>query len=303
MIYKYTTSYDIIAKVFSDMELDEESHRIYDMIDWIGEAVKKIGGPTVFEKKVTGYNDLPDIEVSNYEAILPSDLHRVIQVFYSQTKDGVFYPMRRASGSLDGIWRKNESTSSVDGQGYIEGGLIELAMLLYDLTYEEALQQLNDGTLNRDLLVTLSTNTSSLPSYSYDDRGFDLQYYIQNGKLRLNQKSGYIRLSYEAMPVDGNGYPLVPDNESYREAVYWYIVMKLLYSKYLLGKISRDVYYDAKSSYNFYAKQAYANALMPDRDMFESIKNTWVRLIPEFTEHDSGYHTMGQRQIYYNNNY
>ena len=104
-------------------------------------------------------------------------------------------------------------------------------------------------------------------------------------------------LAYQAVPTDGDGYPMIPDNQSYIEAVYWYIVMKLLYPKWVSGQTRDAVYFDARRSWNFYCKQAYGNALLPNKDQMESIKNAWVRLIPEINEHTSGYSTLGQRQI------
>jgi len=301
MIYNYLSVHNIISKVLTDLDMQEEHHRIYDMIEWSGEAIKKIGAFGSFVKKVTGYGDNPDLVVSNYQAELPPDVFRVIQVFFSDKANGTYYPMRYASGSLDGAWKDKIEYPST-GSSYLNSDLIQLAMLLYGLSYEEALEQLNDGTLNRDLLISiLGGNERGI--ISFDDKGFDLQYTINDGRINVNQRDGFIRLAYEAIPVDDDGFPMIPDHESYREAIYWYIVMKLLYPKWVIGKIRDQVYFEARNSWNYYMKQAYGNAMMPNRDMMESIKNTWNRLVPEMTEHDTGYHTVGQRQIYYNNNY
>lgn len=308
MIYKWLSVHNIIAKVFTDLDLQEESHRVYDMIEWAGEAIKKIGAFGSFKKNVTGSNAKPDLVVEDYQAKLPDNVFRVIQAFFSDSSDGTFYPMRYATGSLDGVWYNtvrplggNDVTA--EGVSYIESDLVQLAMLLYDLTYEEALQQLNDGTIDRDLLISILGGNEPSDIIKVDDRSFDLLYVVENGVIRVNQKTGYIRIAYEEIPTDEDGYPLIPDNESYREAIYWYIVMKLLYPKWVIGKVRDAVYYEARNSWNYYLKQAYGNAIMPNRDMMESIKNNWNRLVPEMTEHDTGFQTLGQRQIYWNNNY
>ena len=43
MIYKLTSVKSVIAKVFTDLDLQEETHRVSDMIEWAGEALEKIG--------------------------------------------------------------------------------------------------------------------------------------------------------------------------------------------------------------------------------------------------------------------
>ena len=109
-------------------------------------------------------------------------------------------------------------------------------------------------------------------------------------------------IAYSAVPTDSDGYPLIPDDQSFMEALYWYITMKLLYPEWKQGSIRDAIYYDARRSWNYYCKQAYGNALMPNKDQMESIKNTWLRLVPEIDEHANFYSTLGEQQVIYNNN-
>jgi len=48
---------------------------------------------------------------------------------------------------------------------------------------------------------------------------------------------GYIKLAYKAIATDDRGYTLIPDLSSYQEAIYWYVVMKLSFSKWMKGKL------------------------------------------------------------------
>ena len=89
---------------------------------------------------------------------------------------------------------------------------------------------------------------------------------------------------------------------SYTEALYWYVLMKFMYPKLLRGEINRYDYYDIRRSWNFYRNQAYAEALMPNEDGLESIKNNWNKLVPEFRDHNTFYSHTGERQIIYNAN-
>jgi len=116
-------------------------------------------------------------------------------------------------------------------------------------------------------------------------------------------KEGYLKLSYQATTTDSRGYPLVPDLESFREAIYWYVVMKLKYPEYLSGKMNINIYYDVRRSWNFYRQQAYGEAMMPNEDQMTSIKNEWLKLYPEIDEENAYDSNIGREQKLWNNYY
>ena len=125
----------------------------------------------------------------------------------------------------------------------------------------------------------------------------DLTYNIvPGGWLKINTRHGHLMISYQAIPVDEDYYPMIPDDEAFLEALYWYINMKLTYPEWKAGRVRDAVYYDTKSSWNYYRKQAYGNAMMPNSDQLESIKNIWVRLLPLINEQKSFYSTMSEQE-------
>ena len=69
------------------------------------------------------------------------------------------------------------------------------------------------------------------------------------------------------------------------------------------GRMRDAIYYRIENKWNYYCKQAYGNAMMPNgAEQMEAIKNTWLRLVPEISEHDTFFSTLGQSQIIYNHN-
>jgi hypothetical protein len=304
MIYKTTSVKRVIAKVFTDLNLDEGTHRISDMIEYAGEAVEKIGAFPSFTNKVAGKDDNPLLEVTNYQTRLPYDFHKLIQVSYSANEAGPFYPLRYATGSFD--WGSSMTESTTDDVVYPESQIVTLAMDLYDLSYSAALTKINSEPTTRSLLNSMlnqmDNDTTRSTATEITDSTFDYTYLITPNYIKLNVETGYVMLAYQAIPTDAEGYPLIPDNQSFIEAIYWYINMKLLYPEWKSGRVRDAVYYDARRSWNYYSKQAYGEALMPNKDQMESIKNTWLRLVPEISEHSTAFSTMGQRQIIYNHN-
>lgn len=261
MIYNLVSCKKVIAKVFSDLDLQEGTHRVTDMIEYIGEGLKKIGAFPQFITKVTGKEGSPLLEIEDYQAKLPVDLYSINQVSYSSILNGPFYPLRAAAGS----YSSNHGLTLQYGQ--------------------------------------TSTDPNTQPSAeNYTIYSGDYQYTISGGYIKTNIKSGYLLISYQAIPVDEDNYPLVPDDESFFEALYWYINMKLMYPKWVAGQVRDAVYYDAKSSWNYYRKQAYGNAMMPNADQLETIKNVWVRLIPEINANKAFYSGVGEQEFIYNKN-
>ena len=304
MIYKNVSVKQVIAKVFADLDLQEGTHRVSDMVEWCGEAIERIGAFPSFEINVTGLNDVPLLILSNYQAQLPANFHKLIQVEYSSSKSGPFYPMRYGTGSYTNLGELTTSTDTSVEAVVAESDLVTLAMDIYNLSYEDALNKINtDPDVKATLTAIINTQTYSSPNSIGDgavDNTYDYTYIVVGNYIKTNIKDGYLLVSYQAIPTDSEGYPLVPDDASYLEALYWYIVMKLTYPDWRAGHVRDAVYYDARRSWNYYSKQAYANAIMPNRDQMESIKNTWLRLIPEIHEHSTGFSTVGQRQIVYN---
>jgi hypothetical protein len=298
MNYKLTSLKRVISKVLTDLDIQEENIRTSDMIEWAGEALLKIGGFSSLIIRTTGREDIPLLALSNFQVELPHDFHSLIQISYGYSITGPFYPMRYATGTFE---HNSESvTSTVVDVADIPTSMdvVSLAMELYNLSYADALEKINTEDNTRAILSSLLL--PSHPDSTSDTSTSDFIYTIRGGYLKTNQETGYIMMTYQAIPTDLDGYPLIPDNESFVEAVYWYIVMKLYYPKWVQGQIRDAVYYEAKRSYNYYCKQAYGNIMMPDRGQMESIKNVWLRLYPNINEYDTNFSNIGQQEFVYN---
>jgi hypothetical protein len=297
MIYKLISVQSIIAKVFTDLDLKEGDHRISDMIEWAGEALEKIGAFPQFQNKVLGKDGLQPLTLVDYQAILPYDFHNLIQIGYATSPEGPYYSMRYGTGSFDSGSEITPTGEEADGVS--DSDLVILTMDLYNLSYTEALEFLNTNDDKRQLVTHLLRTEKANKSGTTIGTS-DYTYVIVDKYIKTNQKDGYLMVAYQAIPTDADGYPLVPDRVSYREAIYWYINMKLMYVQWKLGQVRDAVYYDARRSWNYYCKQAYGDAMMPNQEQMESIKNTWLRMVPELGEHEGFFTTLGQRQILYN---
>lgn len=114
-------------------------------------------------------------------------------------------------------------------------------------------------------------------------------YTISGGYIKLAKEKGKLQISYQAVPEDEEGYPLVPDDVSFREAVYRYIVYKWMYPQVIVGKIDARLLSDAEQKWHWYCNQAGAKAQMPDQGKLENIARNYLRLKPDLYRFDKFY--------------
>lgn len=305
MITKLTSIQSVIAKVIADLNIQEDDLRISDIREWVGEAIEKIGAVTQFIPKVSGENGTPCTKVKCYQAQIPCDLHQLHQVAYSYNCNGPWFPMRKATGSY-AVWgheNKCDCECLTPEMIVQNDTMVNLVVDMYgNIDKTEAIEMINTNQNLRTILSNLINQHTYNNQVNTTNPSMSLQYSVKPGWIMCNMPDGYLKLSYSAIPTDEDGYPLIPDLTSYKEAIYWYVTMKMKYPEYLNGKMNREIFYDIKRSWNFYRNQAYAEALMPNEDGLESIKNNWNKLVPEFNDHNSFYSHTGERQIIYNAN-
>ena len=300
------SSNTVIAKVIADLQLQESDIRITDMREWCMEAILKIGAIQQYEHKVA------ILPIECHQVALPCDLYKLGQVAFSFCNGGGWLPMRKATSSF-GVFHDREC-SNEPCMLIPDTAMFPLVKNMFNLnTDREALDKLNEDTNLRQTLSILlnqwtvgTVNGKFVPGVvdHRDSTMFsnELQYTTKPGYINTCMPRGFVKISYYAIYTDEDSMPMIPDLESYKEAIYWYVTMKLMYPKKLKGQISQGDYYDIRNSYNFYRKQAYAEAMMPTVDDLETISNIYTKLYPEINDHNVFFSTSGDEQNIYNQN-
>lgn len=295
MIEKMVTSKTVIAKIIADLGLEEDDIKITDIKSWIGEAVSKIGAVSQLEQKVV------TLPLKDYQCKLPCDVEKLSFVAFSFCKNSGWVPMKKSTGAFS-VYDEKDTTGCAEIL-FKDDVFFPLVKSMFNLTTDaQALDKLNsDGNLRKTLSALLNQYTvTSYNTSTHTNFSNTLQYDVKPGYIYTNVPSGYIKISYLSPYVDEDCMPMIPDKASYAEAIYWYVAMKLLYIEYFTGRKPQNLYYDAKKSWNFYRQQAYAEALMPNENELENIKNTWHTLVPELNSFDTYYSTTGDKQNIYN---
>src|SRR6218665_91109 len=124
----------------------------------------------------------------------------------------------------------------------------------------------------------------------------DYTYKVNDNFLFTNFKEGRILISYKAIPVDDNGYPKIPDDPKFKEAVAGQIKWRLAFIKVMEGKMQEGILNKIERDRDWYIGAAQTRAQMPSIDMAESLKNNWLRLIPKINQHADGFKSAGHRE-------
>lgn len=245
MNYKFISSKEVIGKVFRDLKPKDSSWTM-DAVEWIGEALDFIGYHGAFEKKVD------TVTVDSHRAAIPCDLYQLIQVEYN-------------------------------GQALVFG----TDTAGYDTNRTTAAQPNTTGTVYTTAVFNTDPNDDqSQPSFGTQtaaSANFGTDYYLLNaGYIVTSFEDGDIKLHYTAYPVDGDGFPMVPDNIYVKQALEWYIIRQMMMGGYVHPVFNWQV---ADQKWGHYCVAAGNDLAYPSIDKMESLKNMFVRLAPNMNAH------------------
>ena len=292
-VYKTISSKEIIRKIFRDLKPSDDNW-VDDAIEWIGEALEHIGSASQLVQKQC------ILTVDNHKVLLPADLYYINQVAINNSVS------LASSSELDTLTTKVKELKAaiVDAQAnsleYSDTSSVlheinSRIVILENVYFSDGnrLQPLQYGASNfhRSMHCEGCVNESA----NYEDT-----YIIDDGYIKTSFVSGKICLSYMAFPTDDDCYPLVPDDISFKEAMFWYIYKKILLFNPTF-KVNGIKYDFAENQWKYYCTQARNSANYPDIDRYESFMNQWVRLIPSLNRHDLGFEQMNTREDLYRN--
>ena len=288
MIYKYTKCESVIAKIMADADMSDKSLRVSDIREWIFEAVEKIGAPMQYMQKESGRDGCPILKICDKQVPMPDDLESLTAVAYSSEHDGKWIPAR-----------KDDRTFHNNKPGVHSK---------YHHHPEQAPREPWQTTLSQAISNTGTLEFSDKDKPWIEDNK-DVKYFVKPGWIVLNRDKGFVKLAYKSIATDERGYPLIPDLASYQEAIYWYVMMKLNFPKFIKGtlggkaKFNFNTYAYLQQQWNFYRNQAYAEAMMPNESEMMSIKHEWNKLVPNVEADYHFFNDLGEREIIYNDSY
>lgn len=244
----------ILARVIRALGYKLPSVYHDDILEWIAEGLGMIQVTNALILKETSDMDCPgEILVRNFCAKLPCGfiaIERVKNEYGNRLREASATAQRTTNPALDRI---RASVFNVNPY----------------------LHQTEDG-------VPTESPGTSIPVYGEDiEQSEDLSsknyYQIKGNYIQTGFEEGYIQIEYWALPTCDEGYPLIPDNEPFKQAIEWYVIMRLIGSGYEHKVFN---YQMASAEFEKWAGRGMNEVSYPTPDTMARINNVTVRLIP-----------------------
>lgn len=256
LISKYCSSKEVIDSVYLNTGASNEVP-VIDLITHIYDCMEKIGYPLQYIEKVVGWKQREDYDFSAYKIQLPCDFHKLRTILVNgfpaiPSNDTMLYLLDGACCGLDNLQDQTLTPVFTDNFGVTFGS--DMPPVSANFPYIG---------LGRGLPITFSMN---------------------NNWMTFNVKKGKACMAYKAFPIDGEGFPLIPDDVKYKDAITKYLIERVDYILYRQGMITKDIYEDSQTKW-FWAAGACSNNLkIPDALQTEGLKRQLIRMIPQFEE-------------------
>jgi hypothetical protein len=320
MIYRYVSGKEILRKVFRDLR-PSNADFMHDAIEWMGEALEHIGASAQLCKKTCV------IPINDHKGKLPNDLYGIndasINVCVSPDRQSelnvLSAQINELNTNLSQYYSTVTSTVTSNMNGQYISNLTPEDLKEFDSYHASTLNQLNvlnsrmtvleqtilntGGNCMQPLAMGTSTYLpqSNCPECPQPIRSKE-SYYINCGIIQTTFATGNVCLSYTAFMTDEECYPMVPDNISYRDAMFWYIVMKML----LQGQPTRNPsinYEAAEMRWLHYCTQARNAAVYPDMKGYQNFLDQWTRLIPDINRDINFFENLNDREALQRDHY
>lgn len=128
-----------------------------------------------------------------------------------------------------------------------------------------------------------------------DEKG-DLAFKIQGNIIYTSFKTGDILISYKAIPIDEDGFPLLIDNPVFLKTLETYIKREVFTILFDMGKIAPAVLQNTQQQYAWLAGQLQSEFTIPSISEMESIKRSWCTLLQRTSEFNNGFKNNGDQE-------
>ncbi len=308
---KYISYLNVIEQVYSDWKF-QYVFQVSDAIEWLGSALRQLKIPRYYIDKLTDGNENLDhqdyITIEDYRGKLPCDLYSITQTAYVYDRDDNRCVNQSCVVSMTGLSYYDIDTGETCATG--DGtALCNQFVLNPSCATETCGTESNSCSCNNseDCSCACGTNITYIPM-RWDTNTFykgyhgcdldykchsNLTYTVNNNYIFTNFQSGRVCMAYKAIPLDKNGYPLIPDNESVIQYIKWFIGEKIAFQLFLTDKYTEKKYdYFAMNLQLYFKKAKNEGKMFANLDQWESYKNMRIKSIKSPNEHNSFFGNM-----------
>lgn len=231
-----------------------------DILEWLPEGIDMLSRTgTLATTSTPSLNEAGSLVTVNHVVKIPCDLVAILAI---EDQFGQRIP---EGGDITDITRP--TTAIASPANVARASVFEVNPLVH---------QTEDG-------VPTTAPGTSIPIYGEDleqvtSVSSNGAYYKVSGNcIQTSFESGFIKVHYLQRPLDHDGYPMIPDNQNFRTALYWYVMRMLIGAGY-----EHPVFkYDACDiNFEKFAARAIGEITYPSLDEYARIEASFIRLVP-----------------------
>lgn len=168
--------------------------------------------------------------------------------------------------------------------------------------YVECNQLMIDNRVARwatDTFHNLYGDTKTTGNYCINDklpRSVDYTFTINNSYIYLSKEKGKIEMSYKAIPVDEDGYPMIPDNPVFQRALRMFIEKEHARILYLNDKLDGNKFSKIEQDYWWAVGQWETDSRKLNLSKAEALFNSFRTLIVRDTEFNNRFRNDGAKE-------
>lgn len=132
----------------------------------------------------------------------------------------------------------------------------------------------------------------------FNPNGYEFGFKTQGTVIYTTFKNGEIEIVYNAIPVDEDGYPLIMDDEKYKNALELYIKKHIYTNLFDVSRINQNVLQNVQQEYSWAVGQLSNSLKMPSISQMESLSNAHNQLLVKQDEFKRGFETLGIKEQY-----
>jgi hypothetical protein len=247
----YVSIHNVLAKLNRDMGTSFEEA---DAIEWAGEALGHIDAPSEWDEVVSF------VEVKNYRVALPTPIKSIRSI-----AKNMCYETQPASACPAAIIPADTGTDVIvtdcngnivnpcDYGRYLPSYSLDSYFIFSNIgAFESCYVPLRPAT--GTFFGALPT---SIPNKNNLHPENDEEYKVQFPYIQFSFQEGFVAISYTRPKMDESGMPMIPDLESYREAIVKYVRLKLTQRKIDMGdQVAMNLLTKYEQDWHWYCKQA-----------------------------------------------
>lgn len=171
---------------------------------------------------------------------------------------------------------------------------------LAELEIEDYTAQLPDDYIRMNQVMDTKSGISlRLMTDSFLQKKIPQQpaYKVQGRNIFTSFRKGHITISYYAVTVDCEGFPMIPDLPIFLKALELYIKLQAFTILFDLQKIPHAILQNVQQEYSWAVAQLSSQMTIPSVDEMENITNMLNQQVPSLHEHRRGFIHLGEQTI------